>query len=417
MNYDVIIAGARVAGSSLAILLGRLGLRVLLVDRDRFPSDTLSTHLLNPSAVELLDGLGALADVESAGLRRLSRLRTSIGDFVIEGPNRAPDAYALCARRDRLDMTLIRHALRHPTVEFREGTHMEGLLWEDGRVTGVRLRDAHGARESARARVVVGADGKFSKVAEWVGAGRYHDVPALRPVYYGYYRGVTPQPEPALELFYQPGRIGFLMPMEPGIDCLVLEIQPEEFASFRADPAGRLAAAFQALPGMASRLAHAERDGPVRGTRGVDNYLRTPAGPGWALTGDAAMTKDPSTGTGIEDAFRHAYLLAEALDTALGGAGWDATFAEYHRRRDQSLLPGYQGTLTYTRTGDVPADEIAWLEAVASNAGFVRLVGMGISAALRAPGVLPSGLVTAIERSAGRFAATAAASAGEQLAA
>jgi 2-polyprenyl-6-methoxyphenol hydroxylase-like FAD-dependent oxidoreductase len=157
---------------------------------------------------------------------------------------------------------------------------------------------------------------------------------------------------------------------------------------------------------MAPRLAHAEREGPVRGTRGVDNYLRTPAGPGWALTGDAAMAKDPSTGTGIEDAFRQSYLLAEALGVALGGAGWDASFGEYHRRRDEMVLPGYHGTLTYTRTRDVPAEEVAWLEAAAANAGYVRLVGMGFSTALRAPGVLPTGVVAAIERSAARFATT-----------
>jgi 2-polyprenyl-6-methoxyphenol hydroxylase-like FAD-dependent oxidoreductase len=406
-----------VAGSSLAILLGRLGLRVLLIDRDRFPSDTLSTHLLTPTAVESLNGLGALADVESSGLRRLYRLRTAIGDCVIEGPNRAPNAYALCARRNRLDLTLISHALRHPTVEFREETRVEGLFWEDGRIAGVFLRGARGSRELARARVVVGADGKYSKIAEWVGATRYHDVPALRPVYYSYYRGVTPQAEPALELFYQTGQIAFVLPMEPGIDCLVLEIQPDEFASFRADPAGCFEAAFRALPGMATRLAHAEREGPVRGTRGVDNYLRTPAGPGWALTGDAAMAKDPSTGTGIEDAFAQSYLLAETLEASLGGTGWDANFAEYHRRRDEALLPGYRGTLTYARTGDVPGGEVAWLQAVAANAGFVRLLGMGFSAVLRTPGVLPAGIVTAIERSAGRFAASAEIAAGEQQAA
>src|SRR3712207_2878539 len=158
MDYDVIITGARVAGASLAILLGRQGLRVLLVDQQQFPSDTLSTHLLTPTAVELLDALGALADVESSGLRRLSRLRTSIGECVIEGPTRAPGAYALCARRDRLDMTLIRHAARQPSVQFRERTRAEGLLWEDGRVAGVYLRAADDAPQLARARVVVGAD-------------------------------------------------------------------------------------------------------------------------------------------------------------------------------------------------------------------------------------------------------------------
>ena len=92
MDYDVIIVGARVAGSSLAILLGRQGLRELLVDRDQFPSDTLSTHLLQPPAVEMLDRLGALADVEAPGLRRLGRLRTYLGDAVVEGAIRAPGA-------------------------------------------------------------------------------------------------------------------------------------------------------------------------------------------------------------------------------------------------------------------------------------------------------------------------------------
>src|SRR5688572_26749848 len=208
MNYDVIIVGARVAGSSLAILLGRQGRRVLLVDRDRFPSDTLSTHLLQPPAVEHLAQLGVLAEVEAGGLRRLTRLRTYLGDVAIEGANRAPGDYGLCARRDRLDMILLRHALQHPTVECRQQTSVEGLLWEDGRVVGVRLRSADGQRCTVQAKVVVGADGKYSKVAGWVGAERYDEVPALRPVYYGYYRNIVPQPEPAVEVFYQRDRIG-----------------------------------------------------------------------------------------------------------------------------------------------------------------------------------------------------------------
>ncbi len=43
-EYDVIIVGARVAGSIVAALLGDAGYRVLLVDRATFPSATLSTH-------------------------------------------------------------------------------------------------------------------------------------------------------------------------------------------------------------------------------------------------------------------------------------------------------------------------------------------------------------------------------------
>jgi 2-polyprenyl-6-methoxyphenol hydroxylase-like FAD-dependent oxidoreductase len=404
MDYDVIIVGARVAGSSLAILLGRQGKRVLLVDRDSFPSDTLSTHLLQPPAVELLDQLGVLAEVESSGLRRLGRLRTYLGDVVVEGPLRAPGAYALCARRDRLDMALIRQAVCRHRVAFMERTRVHGLVWEDGRVAGVELQGSGGARRTLRASVIVGADGKYSKMAEWVDAGRYDETAAMRPIYYAYYRGVTPQPEPALEVFYQDDRIGFVLPMEPRIDCLALEIQPDEFPAFRADPEGQLETILRTLPGMATRMADAERDGPVYGTRGVENFLRVPYGPGWALTGDAAYCKDPSTGMGIEDAFLQSFMLAEALDATLDGAAWDTTMADYHRRRDEAVLPGYRGTLRYTRSDDPSPEALSWLKAVASNAGNVRLLGQAFPAALQAPGVMPKGLLPVIERSAQRFA-------------
>jgi 2-polyprenyl-6-methoxyphenol hydroxylase-like FAD-dependent oxidoreductase len=255
-----------------------------------------------------------------------------------------------------------------------------------------------------RAPVVVGADGKYSKVASWAGAERYDETPAKRPVYYAYYLGVAPQPEPALEVFHQDGHIGFLLPMEPGIDCLALEIQPEEFPHFRADPARELESAFRQLPGMAIRLAGAEREGPVRGTRGIDNYLRTPYGPGWALTGDAAFCKDPSTGTGIEDAFRQSFLLAGALNAALDGADWEQTMAEFHRQRDEMVQPSLRSTLAYTQADDASPEALSWLRAVAANAGLVRLLGQAFPSAVQSAGVFPPGLVRSIERSAQRFA-------------
>jgi 2-polyprenyl-6-methoxyphenol hydroxylase-like FAD-dependent oxidoreductase len=253
--------------------------------------------------------------------------------------------------------------------------------------------------------VVVGADGKYSRVAEWTGAARYEETPALRPLYFGYYRDVTPQTTPALEIFYHEGRIGFVMPMEPGIDCIALEIRADEFPAFRADPEGRLDATLRTLPGMESRLARAERDGPARGTRGVDNYLRVPYGPGWALTGDAACCKDPSTGTGIEDAFRQSFLLADHLSAVLDGAEWDSTMAAYHHRRDEAVLPNFRGTLRFTQAAEPSPEAVTWLQAIAANAAYVRLLGQAFPAAVQAPGVLPASLLASIERSAVGFAA------------
>ena len=167
-EYDVIVVGARVAGSSLALLLGQRGHRVLLMDRDTFPSDTLSTHFVGRPGMMALKRLGALADVEAVGFRRIIRTRTWIEDCLFEGPTGPTGDYALAPRRDALDSILIRHAVERGGVEFQERTHAEGLCEEDGRVVGVHLRTPNGERREARARVVVGADGKFSKVAQWV---------------------------------------------------------------------------------------------------------------------------------------------------------------------------------------------------------------------------------------------------------
>src|SRR4051794_13708916 len=59
-QFDVIIVGARCAGSPLATLLARKGMRVCVVDRARFPSDTASTHGIQPAGVKILDRLGVL---------------------------------------------------------------------------------------------------------------------------------------------------------------------------------------------------------------------------------------------------------------------------------------------------------------------------------------------------------------------
>ena len=59
-TYDAVVVGARCAGSSLAVRLARGGWRVAVVDRARFPSDTVSTHVIFPDGVARLDDLGVL---------------------------------------------------------------------------------------------------------------------------------------------------------------------------------------------------------------------------------------------------------------------------------------------------------------------------------------------------------------------
>ena len=74
-QYDAVVVGARCAGSTLATMLARAGRRVLLVDRDRFPSDTVSTHMMFPDTLDRLDRLGVMRRLEAD--HRLAPVRYS----------------------------------------------------------------------------------------------------------------------------------------------------------------------------------------------------------------------------------------------------------------------------------------------------------------------------------------------------
>jgi 2-polyprenyl-6-methoxyphenol hydroxylase-like FAD-dependent oxidoreductase len=66
-SYDVIIVGARCAGSPTAMLLSRRGHRVLLVDRATFPSDTIVTHVIQPRGVTAFSRRGLLDRLIATG--------------------------------------------------------------------------------------------------------------------------------------------------------------------------------------------------------------------------------------------------------------------------------------------------------------------------------------------------------------
>lgn len=380
-EYDALIVGGRAAGGSLALLLARQGRSVLVVDRDEFPSDTMSTHFMNLGAVGMLKRLGVLDDILAAGFRRIARHRTWVGDCCFEGPAGPPGTFSLCPRRIVLDSALMDHAVK-AGAHFEQRTRVEGLLDEGARVAGAVVQTAGGQKREVHARVVVGADGRASKVAEWVGAAQYDAVPALRPAYYGYFHGIEPRPEATLELFFGGDQIGFLFPMREGEDCIAIEMQPEDFVEFRSDHLAAFNARLQRLPEMARRLRNASLEGKLNGVKGIDNYFRKPYGPGWALTGDAGYLKDPSTGTGIGDALDQSFMLAEALGAWFDGAEWEPAMSAFQQRRDKTMKPSYDATLEFTRMRDIGPAEEDVLKAVFLSPSTTRVVAYGIVAQL-----------------------------------
>ena len=107
-RYDVIVVGARCAGSPLSMLLAEKGYRVLVVDKASFPSDTLSTHLIHPPGVAAMKRWGVLDRVTATGCPPIDTYAFDFGAFTIAGaPGTDKDPVAYCPRRTILDNLLV----------------------------------------------------------------------------------------------------------------------------------------------------------------------------------------------------------------------------------------------------------------------------------------------------------------------
>jgi 2-polyprenyl-6-methoxyphenol hydroxylase-like FAD-dependent oxidoreductase len=348
LDYDVVIVGARVAGSILATLLGEGGHRVLLLDRSSFPSDTLSTHFFRAPALSAFNQIGVYDEVQAVA-PHLTINYNAVDGIVFPEPVDRPADYPfyLCVRRITLDDILVRRARRAPNVELREGTRVSGLLREGDQVVGVRWKEREGISE-ATARVVVGADGVRSFVAREVGAQAEHGEPVNRAMYYAYYRGIEPNEGPAAEFHYRGNYLVYCFPCDNGLTLLAASVPIAEFAEFKRDPEAKFLSELKAMTALAPRLAKAEREGPIRGTGSIPGYLRIPYGNGWTLVGDAGMVMDPWSGQGIDQASTHAVSLARLLlDYLAGKTEWATAMKAYHRERNEFSLKTYHRTCTF----------------------------------------------------------------------
>ncbi|MBX5461229.1 MAG: NAD(P)/FAD-dependent oxidoreductase [Steroidobacteraceae bacterium] len=341
--YDVIVVGARCAGSPTAMLLAQKGHRVLLIDRATFPSDTMSTHVVHPLAVAALDRWGLLHRLAATGCPQIDTYTFDLAGFNLAGaPGTDDSPFAYCPRRTILDALLV-EAAADSGADVREGFVVDEVLMEGGCVVGITGHSKdHGSKSTEYARVVVGADGRNSVVAGAVHPHTYNERAPLLAIYYAYWSGL---PTDGRFESYMRARRGFAAAeTHDGLTMVVAGWPYEEFAANKRDLEGSYLRTLSTVPEFAERLRDARRESRIMGAP-TPNFFRQPYGPGWALVGDAGYLKDPITAQGILDAFRDAEACARGLDEALRG---DRAFAdsmqEYQRARDESALAMFDFT-------------------------------------------------------------------------
>jgi menaquinone-9 beta-reductase len=345
-TFDVVIAGASIAGCTAARLFALAGARVALIERRPDPAayKVTCTHQIQSSAVPTIERLGLAPLLEQAGaVRSRAAAWTPYGGW-LRFPTDALAGYGITRRR--LDPIVRELAVGTPGVEYFAGQTVVRLLSDRARVEGVEVESPDRARRSLSATLTVAADGRDSTIA------RLARVPArVRPhnrfVYFAYWRGVR-SPKDEARLWLLDPDAAAVFPNEGDITLIAAVAHKARLPEFRADPEAAYARMVAELPD-GPEIGGAERVSKLIGKLDVPNKMRRGARPGVAFVGDAALATDPLFGVGCGWAFQSAEWLVDETCSALLDHGDIAVALErYHRTLRRRLGPHHVQIADYS---------------------------------------------------------------------
>jgi 2-polyprenyl-6-methoxyphenol hydroxylase-like FAD-dependent oxidoreductase len=345
MEKDAIIVGARCAGSTLALALAKRGWDVVVIDRDTFPSETISTHGIYPNTLARLDQLGVMDTLRAShDVALLGSRLVGLGNEV-EGLYTPIDGYDRMAiiRRTALDKAIVDTALA-AGAEGRFGERVVELIGSgtaDDPVSGVALEGG----DEIRAPWVFGADGRGSTVAGRLGLEKERPQKGEVSFLFGYWRGIPDNGYATLEIHER--EFASRSATEDGLHLLIAMGDEELTRGTKSERGQRyveLLGRFPELlePGL---LQNAEMVGDVvvAPESLMRGFFRQPTGPGWALVGDASHFKHPGTAQGIGDAVEQAVYVSEQL------SGSSPSLAEYEGWRDARAAEHYEWSFSWGR--------------------------------------------------------------------
>lgn len=333
-SFDVIIVGAGPGGSSTAAYLGRLGRRVLLLDKAQFPRDKTCGDALSGKSMRVVRELGLVSEVEKlphgsiSGVTFSSPKGTVVSiPFHPADPNREGGT-GYCIRRQHTDNLFFCAAKNTPNVSVCEKFQVNDVIFENNTavgVSGIDLSDSKRSEKTFRARVIVGSDGVNSVVARSVLGDKAkldpnHSCDAVR-AYYDGIKGMNGQIEIHFIKSIMPGYF-WIFPLENGTANVGLGLLSKDLAlkmkREKTNLISMLNNIIQNEPMFKERFADAKPISPITGWRlPFGSARRQLAGSGWVLVGDAASLVDPFSGEGVGNATASGRLAAQFIDEAL----------------------------------------------------------------------------------------------------
>jgi 2-polyprenyl-6-methoxyphenol hydroxylase-like FAD-dependent oxidoreductase len=342
--FDAAVVGASLAGCASAIMLARDGARVALIEQrpDADAYKKICSHYIQSSAVATLERLGLLDPMIAAGaVRSRVRLNTPWGWIEPSDESSVPSGVNL--RREILDPLIRQSAASTPGVELMLGYTVTELLHDGDGVCGALARNTAGEELRIRARLLVGADGRGSRVAKLAGV-ESKTVRHGRVAYGGYFEGPPPAGSPDASFWLLDPDMAAAFPTDSGLTFYAAMPVKERAGAFQEDPAAALVAMLDGLPDgppiAASRMVQ-----PAQGKLDMTNVAHTPSAPGMALVGDAALAIDPLWGVGCGWALQSAEWLADSVAPALRGSEPLPSALKRYRRRHARALAGHAASI------------------------------------------------------------------------